>query len=220
MDITQIKLDNDYTYYINCLLIDNARKMEEGRFVLESMRECEFDINGNIQINEIICRACSSSFKIKDIEYLIKVLPTRIKYPEINDNLKKYGDFTITGLVLNYDLFLTSAIKSNEIEKADYLYNTTSVNVNKIFYEFIKKGEIFAAKRLFKLCMQHKNIKYKSEPDEKQDNDKILIIMKVTKEENNQYLLNNKKNKKTVEWLNSLPGSLPKALEHTDGDFF
>jgi len=217
--------DNDYTYYIDRLLIDDARKIDEGRFILELMRGCEFDINGNLQINEIIARACRSSFKITDIEYLLKVLPTRIKYPEINDNLKKYGDFTITGLVLDYDLFLISSIKSNEMKKADYLYNTTPVNVNKIFYQFIKKGEIFAAKRLFKLCMQYKNIKYKSEitPQENNEdlsNNKILIIMKVTKEENNEYLLNNIKNKKTVEWLNSLPSSLPKALEYDNTDFF
>jgi len=217
--------DNNYTYYINYLLIDDARKMDEGRFILQSMRGCEFDINGNLQINEIIARACRSSFKITDIEYLLKVLPTRIKYPEINDNLKKYGDFTITGLVLDYDLFLISAIKSNEMKKLDYLYNTTPVNVNKIFYQFIKKGEIFDAKRLFRLCMQYKNIKYKLEitPQENNEalsNNKILIIMKVTKEENNEYLLNNIKNKNTVDWLNSLPSSLPNALEYDNADFF
>lgn len=223
--VSQQGKDNSYTYYINCILIDDARKIDDGHFILNSMHSCEFDINGNLQINEIISRACRSSFKISDIEYLLKVLPTRIKYPDINDNLKKYGEFTITGLVLDYDRFLSSAIKSNQIEKADYLYNTTPVNINKIFYKFIQNGEIFAVKRLFKLCLKYNNVIYKSgnvsftNPEEN-DTNKNLTIIKINDKENSQYLRNNKKFKKTVDWLNTLPNSLPKALEPSTDDYF
>lgn len=224
---TQIEKDNSYTYSIQSLLFEQARAIDDGSFILNSMSECEFDINGNLQINQIIARACSSSFKISDIEYLLKVLPSKIKYPEINDNLKKYGEFNITGLVLDYDKFLTSAIKSNQIEKADYLYHTTPVNVNNIFYKFIKNGEIFACKRLFKLCVKFNNVKYhsgnitfnNSEENETNEN-KILTIIKITDKENSHYLRNNKKFKKTADWLNSIPDSLPKALEPTSDDYF
>ena len=47
---TQIEQDNSYTYSIQYLLIDEARDIDDGRFILNSMSECEFDINGNLQI--------------------------------------------------------------------------------------------------------------------------------------------------------------------------
>jgi hypothetical protein len=103
------------------------------------------------------------------------------------------------------------------------LYNTTPVTVNKIFYNFIQNGEIFAAKRLFKLCMNYKNVVYLSSGDVDSNIDKnykLLTIININERENPHYLRNNKKFKKTVEWLNSLPASLPKALEPHDDDYY
>ncbi len=223
---SQQEKDNMYTYFIEYHCIEDARQIDDGRFILNSMNECEFDINGNLQINKIIAEACGSSFKISDIEYLLKVLPTKIKYPEINDNLKKYGDFNITGLVLDYDKFLSSSIKSNCLDKADYLYQNTPVNINKIFYSFVQNGEIFATKRLFKLCLKYNNVNYHSgnisfsSSSKDSCQNKILTIIKINDKENSHYLRNNKKFKKTIEWLNSIPDSLPKALEPTNDDYF